>query len=212
MSQYTNQPRPDTDPINDPRNAILLRSDIHTFFDYKRWVMAPKLGKLVAHILTPRYGQELQALYHNVEIQPMYGVAVEFVIARFAWAVFTLAHDFLGRGCGRTLMVRGEDGESKAKNYSSQQCMQLLRSKSRSRSLKKRVRDDASMTNEDEDFDEGITAVPERGRLLKRSFKTFSTTSSSSRDGSAGDRSASSTDTTSFDRRECEAIAQETEA
>jgi len=36
MSQYTNQPRPDTDPINDPRNAILLRSDLDESLAHRR--------------------------------------------------------------------------------------------------------------------------------------------------------------------------------
>ena len=36
------QPRPGYEPADNSRNAILLRSDIHTSFDYQRFAFAPK--------------------------------------------------------------------------------------------------------------------------------------------------------------------------
>ncbi|KAH6631939.1 hypothetical protein F5144DRAFT_612484 [Chaetomium tenue] len=74
---------------DDPRNAVLLRSDIQTLFNAQRFVLVPKKGAWVSHVLYGSPNDEMATLYHNVELQPLKEVAVEFLLARFAWAVVT---------------------------------------------------------------------------------------------------------------------------
>ncbi|THW10453.1 hypothetical protein D6D23_10609 [Aureobasidium pullulans] len=42
MFQYGVAPRPEIEPIDVPRNALLFRSDIHTVFDQRRFTMTLK--------------------------------------------------------------------------------------------------------------------------------------------------------------------------
>jgi len=48
---------------------------------------------------------ELVALYHNVELQPLRQVAIEFLLARFAWSVFARCTFILPGPVARTLLV-----------------------------------------------------------------------------------------------------------
>ncbi|KAF1812193.1 hypothetical protein P152DRAFT_27841, partial [Eremomyces bilateralis CBS 781.70] len=77
MFQYTSRPATMTDPTDDARNAILLRSDIHTVFDQKRLVAVPKGSSWVVHVFAPGLTGELAKLYHNVTLQPLMDVSVE---------------------------------------------------------------------------------------------------------------------------------------
>ena len=182
MFQYTQQQRPGTEPIDDSCNAILLRSDIHTIFDQKRLVLVPKISAFVVHILAPGSTSELVDLYHNVQLQPLAGVAVEYLFARFAWAVFTLAANFLQQGYGRMLVVRGENGEIRETESTGDQCRQFSLSqgtKTRSQSPRKRQREVNGTTAAEEDLDVcGEDNIVSRGRTLKRSYDMFSTGSS----------------------------------
>src|SRR5271155_1329600 len=72
MALYGKQPRPGCEPVDNPRNAILLRSDIHTSFDYKRFAFVPKpklaecsTGSVayVTHIFCSPEPHELSVLY-----------------------------------------------------------------------------------------------------------------------------------------------------
>ncbi|KAI0839976.1 hypothetical protein F5Y06DRAFT_19597 [Hypoxylon sp. FL0890] len=80
-------------PIDDLRNAFLLRVDVHRIFDLKGFLIFPKLrdGRrvLVTHVLhsLPRTLHEMDALFHNRLCHQLYGVAPEFLFARFAWAI-----------------------------------------------------------------------------------------------------------------------------
>ena len=96
MDQYNSDWSPDPDHLlRDHRNAILLRSDIHTTFDRRGFVFFPKLeDTLAVHMLqaTPDYGPA----YHNGKVEAG-GCAKEFLFARFAWALFPLLSGFLSR-------------------------------------------------------------------------------------------------------------------
>lgn len=197
MFQYTNQQRPGTEPIDDSCNAILLRSDIHTIFDQKRLVLVPKISAFVVHILAPGFTSELVDLYHNVQLQPLAGVAVEYLFARFAWSVFTLAVNFLQQGYGRRLMVRGENGETKVTESTGDQCRQFSVSrgtKSRSQSPRKRQRDVLDTTAAEDSLEVCGRRMVSRGRTLKRSFNTYSTGSSYNRDRSTSREFSDDTD------------------
>jgi hypothetical protein len=84
MFQYTQPPKPGTDSLEDARNAILLKSDVHTLFDQKRLLIVPKLSTFVVHILAPGLSSELLDLFHNVPVQQLTGISKECMFGRFA--------------------------------------------------------------------------------------------------------------------------------
>jgi hypothetical protein len=63
MFQYGVAPRPEIEPIDVPRNALLLRSDIHTVFDQRRFAITlkplpaatngPATYGLAVHVFSP---------------------------------------------------------------------------------------------------------------------------------------------------------------
>lgn len=161
MSKYANI-CPDAEYIDDISNAILLRSDIHTLFDQKRFVIVPKADTFVIHVLASGTSLELVNCYHNVMLQPLTGVATEYLFARFAWSIFAYSTPFLMDGLARTLLLYVDD-EVKVVEYSREQCRQLISgSKSRSQSPRKRQRDRIQpQPEDDEEF---------RGRKRRRSL------------------------------------------
>ncbi|KXX75351.1 hypothetical protein MMYC01_207659 [Madurella mycetomatis] len=77
MDRYCRLP---TDPrtINDERNLIILRRDLNHVLDTRRFTFA---------------ANQLSGLHHNGALQqPTWGLAVEFLFARFAWTLFTDEH------------------------------------------------------------------------------------------------------------------------
>ncbi|KAI1497540.1 hypothetical protein F5X99DRAFT_432968 [Biscogniauxia marginata] len=159
MSQYSSRPEAlAANATDDVRNAVLLRSDLHGLLDQRRFTLVPKAGVWVVHALSGLPSDELAALYHNVALQPLCGLAVEYVFARFAWTVLTQG-TFLRAGVPRRLVVvEGEESVVSVKNVSGLECRTkfaptLPGTKSRSQSPKKRARDDAA---EDNGFDENI--------------------------------------------------------
>lgn len=80
-------------PIDDDSNLILLRSDIHSLFDKRRFTVAPKtssdsLPNIVLHVLLPNMHSELHTLYHNRRLHgAANGISIEFLFARFAWSI-----------------------------------------------------------------------------------------------------------------------------
>ena len=109
--------------INDAGNMLLLRSDMHKTFDALRWVIVPKTTyetdgtekgipkpQLVFHLIDP--SPQLAALYHNVPLGEVRGLCKEYLLARFALAVFPQVVPFLRRWVKRYLITVGEDGKS----------------------------------------------------------------------------------------------------
>src|SRR5947209_9175912 len=66
----------DVDTVDDCRNLILLRSDLHSIFDARRFAVVPKLPDtdekpaFVIHALTGNARSEIVQLYHDVPLQP----------------------------------------------------------------------------------------------------------------------------------------------
>ncbi|KAG9648243.1 hypothetical protein KCU64_g9860, partial [Aureobasidium melanogenum] len=184
MFRYGVAPRPEIEPIDGPRNALLLRSDIHTVFDQRRFAITLKplpvasdsaaTHGLAVHLFSPGLSEQFAKLYHGIALQPLYGVAPEYLFARFAWTVFAYSAQFLEQGTKRALYIV-HDGETSEQELNADQCMQLyLSRKSRSLSPSKRKRDDGGSIQEgecdaegqeDEDEDEGRY----RGRARLRS-------------------------------------------
>jgi hypothetical protein len=182
MFQYGVAPRPEIEPIDVPRNALLLRSDIHTVFDHRRFAITlkplpaatngPANYGLAVHLFPPGLSEQVVKLYHRVAIQPLHGVAPEYLFARFAWTVFAYSAQFLQQGVKRVLYIV-RDGETSEQEVNGDQCTQLyLSRKSRSLSPSKRKRDDSGSVQEreygaeeQEDEEEDVNRHRGRARL-----------------------------------------------
>ncbi|KLU91970.1 hypothetical protein MAPG_10918 [Magnaporthiopsis poae ATCC 64411] len=99
MQQYVQNPRAHI-PIDDEKNLILLRRDLHFLFDRNRFVFVPKSPPsqdssprlppaIAVHVLEPLGSVQLVYTYHNrLTQQPLRGISPEMLFARFAWALF----------------------------------------------------------------------------------------------------------------------------
>ena len=109
MEQYVSQQSRTGDAIDDPANALLLRSDIHRSFDELQFVFVPKAdGVLVTHVLASVH--ELRNLYHNATLHQV-GASPQFLLARFAWAIFPYVTAFLQKGQKRLLKLATQQEE-----------------------------------------------------------------------------------------------------
>lgn len=81
---------------------MLLRSDIHKFLDDKRLTFIPKRiadsNALVVHVFIPGSTTELVGLDHNLPLQDLTGISIEYLFARFAWTIFDFLKPFLQQG------------------------------------------------------------------------------------------------------------------
>lgn len=95
--------------VDDVRNAIALRRDIHAAFDDRKFVIVPKQSKWVVHFLgqTNSLGDD----FHNTHIE-LKGISPQFLYARFAWTIFPLLSSFLNAHIPRELLVRLPNGRS----------------------------------------------------------------------------------------------------
>ncbi|OAA36807.1 hypothetical protein ISF_09940 [Cordyceps fumosorosea ARSEF 2679] len=110
MFQYSSRPEAViTNKTNNPRNAILMGSQLHSVYDQRQFVVVPKWGAWLIHVLSGRHEEELASVYHNVPPKLLSGLAVEYVFARFAWTVLAQT-SFLEAGVPRHVVVRGKDG------------------------------------------------------------------------------------------------------
>lgn len=102
MAQYVRNPMAHL-PIDDERNLILLRRDLHFLFDRNRYVFVPmsppppqspshpesSSPAIAIHVLQPIGSVQLVHTYHNrLTQQRLRGISLEMLFARFAWAVF----------------------------------------------------------------------------------------------------------------------------
>jgi hypothetical protein len=172
--------------IEDRRNRFLLRSDIQALFEARRFEVVPKRGVWACHVTSGGPSDQLVALYHNVELQPLTQVAIEFLLARFAWSVFArctfippgTAEPTVGEFPGSCVAAwhemdeeyrRTEYGIRSTRSPSSRSNSPPSRSNSppsRSNSPKKRARE-GDVPEEDEDG-EGDETDELRGRPRKR--------------------------------------------
>ncbi|KAK0631277.1 hypothetical protein B0T14DRAFT_934 [Immersiella caudata] len=92
-------------------------------FDTRRFTFVPKRfgtstvesAELVTHVLRPNDSPELLGLYHNRPLQPIHGISVGFLFARFVWSLSTDKHlPFSSRAsstlyaCGMRQRARGK--------------------------------------------------------------------------------------------------------
>ncbi|QLI73235.1 uncharacterized protein G6M90_00g093950 [Metarhizium brunneum] len=147
---------------DDPRNAILLRSDAHTIFDAKQFIIVPKKGKWVTHVLYGAAQDELARSFHNVHIQPLTDIAVEYIFARFVYTVHALSTFTLSGGKRALLVLKsGETSRSSVEVTGLQYKTQLAprsRVGSRTPSPSKRQCDDPPTVDVDTSNCDGIDA------------------------------------------------------
>jgi HNH endonuclease len=165
--------------IKDPRNLILLRSDLHSIFDSRKFAVVPKRSTLtevksllVVHSFVPQVTSEITRLYHNVGLQTLSGIAKEVLFARFSWTIFPSLCIFLNGGVPRALLIREEQGNNTTKTFSAAECRTKARPV-RSLSPKKRKRPDTPAA-EDECEDEDLGFEEFRGRQRQRVYSTSS--------------------------------------
>ncbi|SPJ74762.1 uncharacterized protein FTOL_04493 [Fusarium torulosum] len=179
--------------INDTRNILLLRRDMHFLFDNHRFVLAAKQDRsnkahLVLHVLSHERADELVPLYHNRLTQTLRGISTEFLFARLAFTLFNSIHfpPFDGMARLAVLLYDPESGRIRDDNLFQQQIrgkMKLFdtysRSQSRSASPKKRSRDESAheevsawnLDHDSENWDDLVYSdSPPRGRRRKRSW------------------------------------------
>jgi hypothetical protein len=108
---------PSAGGIDDHRSSLALRPHLHKLFDSREFAAAPKYAAddgapptLAVHVLIHNRQRELIQLYDNIILQPLSGIATEFLFARFARAIFSLASIFLEGTDRRNLRVTGDGG------------------------------------------------------------------------------------------------------
>ncbi|KAH8714825.1 hypothetical protein GQ44DRAFT_762634 [Phaeosphaeriaceae sp. PMI808] len=89
------------DTIDDTKNALLLRADLHIAFD--KPACDGSGMRLFFHLLTTSPGYE--HFYHNRELHTS-AIGVEMLYARFAWSLFPLLSGFLSCRTNRRLIIR----------------------------------------------------------------------------------------------------------
>ena len=87
--------------VDDIRNMILLRADLHKAFDDIKFTFIPKKEEFeprskityVLHMLS--HSTELVKLYHNVQLQASEKLVPQFLLARLALSIFPMFEGFL---------------------------------------------------------------------------------------------------------------------
>jgi hypothetical protein len=185
MSQYGEH--------NSIKNTIRFKVDVHQVFDRKHsFAIVPKNNTLVAHFFrTTDNAAEAVREYHNVPLQFLEGVQMEFLFARFAWTVFPYLEIFLSSGKRRMVSRIGENGVRIVEEMDGDKCYQFYaKSRARSTSPRKRnidqvnlavTRDGDGIGNDDEPATEDHDdEYQRRGRKRRRSSIVSFTSNSSS--------------------------------
>lgn len=175
MFTYTANPDLSSD-MRCADNAILLRRDLHKLWDDHRFAFVPKQGKWVLHALWRSPSNELETEYHNLELQPLYGVATHFLICRFALAILSKSV-FLSQSVERRLVTLDGDDRPLVQSMSSNEYRKLIstarRANSRSQSPKKRARsaqgtDETEIDEAELDWSASSAQYEQRGRRRRR--------------------------------------------
>jgi hypothetical protein len=83
---------------------------------------------------------DLNQIFHNVQLHPIPRCCPEFLLTRFAWSIFPLLTGFLCRCVPRYVVIVDEKGNRTAREVSDTKQLQDRVAKSRSRSPKNRMR------------------------------------------------------------------------
>lgn len=97
-----------TESLNDISNRLPLRADVRIIFDDKKLIFTPKQSRWVAHFLQNTL--DLGALFHNTPVEIGQIASPEFLLARFAWAIFPSANVNLSFTTPRNMILLGDTG------------------------------------------------------------------------------------------------------
>ena len=173
--------------LRDLSNAVLLRSDMHTAFDQRKFVFFPKDSEgFVLHMLEPT--TDIGQLYHNTRVN-IPQCSVEFLFARFAWSIFPSLSGFLSRPAKSRLVVRvNTEGERFVEEVTNPLVLGKKASASRSNSPTKRSRMVADL-----DKDIGYSIKRRRDYEAKSNESSFDSTLPTLEDDSDFERQPSHT-------------------
>lgn len=129
-----------SESLDNPANALLLRADLDIALDKPSFVFVFKPAdvesqQFVFHLLEP--SQEFEFLYHNRTMQNL-EMSVELLFARLAWTIFPLVAGFLMGKIPRrqrlSTMITRANGAGMAPSFASaEQCEYLVTRTSKSR-------------------------------------------------------------------------------
>jgi hypothetical protein len=188
--------------IDNPRNLVNLRVDMHRCFDRRWFTFVPKVtqagvapsSQFVTHILMDD-AAELWPTYHNVLVPSLSPESFPYLFAHFAWAILVRVKPFVTRGFSRrVIQARVNDGkvDYETEMLSGSQLMSLYSSgASKASTPRKRkraeegstgVEDDDKLSSEENDVDmddlwdktdvSGKKQKQGRRRWLQRSSET----------------------------------------
>lgn len=102
----------------------------------------PKYDAIVAHFFDIEGAAEAVELYHNVPLQHLDGVKLEFLLARMAWTIFPYLGIFMSAQRHRKVSRLDENGDRVVEELDGDKCLEIYRqaqAKSRSVSPRKRA-------------------------------------------------------------------------
>jgi hypothetical protein len=115
----------------------------------------------VVHAFVGHPHSETGQFYHNVALQPLSEIAIEFLFARFTWTVFRFLTVFLNGRVPRIPSVRVNEGYYSCQTFTAIQCMEMGKT-SPSRSMTPRKRKAGTETSPEE-LEDGIEDEIEYG-------------------------------------------------
>ncbi|RWA10946.1 hypothetical protein EKO27_g4148 [Xylaria grammica] len=156
MTRYCSSPIPSggRSGIDDDKNGVLLRRDLHWLLDAARFVFVPKRQDdegnpvLLVHVLQPGATTELLHLYHNRALQSALSVAMPLLFARFALSILKSAAPFLSAGEQQQCKVRVFDSAASKYRVRTMTRGEMTAHRTKSRSMSPRKRSKA-MDGED---------------------------------------------------------------
>lgn len=139
----------------------------------------PKYDAIVAHFFDIEGAAEAVELYHNVPLQHLDGVKLEFLLARMAWTIFPYLGIFMSAQRHRKVSRLDENGDRVVEELDGDKCLEIYRqaqAKSRSVSPRKRaigpsIGGEEGLQDgyaEQDDGEEGVDEWNTRGRKIRR--------------------------------------------
>jgi hypothetical protein len=99
--------------VNNVRNILCLRADLHSLFDSRMFAIVPKNSKFATHILSKNMAADYWPTYHNVPVRHLHDEPAPFLFARFAWAILLNVTAFVLMGLNRSVIQVQLDNEGR---------------------------------------------------------------------------------------------------
>lgn len=141
---------------NSMLNKLRLKVDVHQMFDRKaRFAIVPKYNTMVAYFFSVVGLPEAAELYHNVPLQDLGQVRIEYLLARMAWSIFPHLGLFMLARRPIKVSRREENGTRVTEELDGEQYLKLYRqAQAKSRSISSRKRPIGQMRGEDDESEE----------------------------------------------------------